>query len=123
MHDLPKHVKRSVRELAGRANEAELHAELAKLAEHFDAWRRGEVDSFDLGQHIHEFHDGAAREIWKKYSGNDPRIPVAYAIHTGVLSRDDVPPETLDALKNALGFYEDMERAEGAAESIADDLR
>lgn len=123
MHDLPKHVKRSLRELAARAHEAELHAELAKLAEHFDAWRRGEVDSFDLGQLIHEFHDGAARETWKTYNGNDLRIAVAYAIHTGVLKRDDVPPETLDALKNALAFYEDMERAEGAAESIADDLR
>lgn len=123
MSDLPKPIKRSLRELAARAHEAELRAELAKLAEHFDAWRRGEADSFDLSQHIHEFHDGAAREIWKTYTGNDPLLPVACAIHTGILSRDEVPPETFEALKSAIGLYEDMERAEGAAESIAEDLR
>jgi len=123
MSDLPKHVKRSLRELAAKAHEAELHAELSKLAEHFDAWRRGEAGSLDLSQRIHEFHDGAARESWKTYGGDDPLLPVAYAIHTGTLSRDEIPPETLDALKNAIGLYEDMERAEGAAESIAEDLR
>lgn len=123
MSDLPKHIKRSLRELASRAHEAELRAELAKLAEHFDAWRRGEADSFELSRRIHEFRDGTAREIWKTYSGNDLRLAVAYAIHIGILSRDGVPPEILDALKNAIGFYEDMERAEGAAESFTDNLR
>jgi hypothetical protein len=98
-------------------------AELAKLAEQFDAWRRGEVDSFDLSQRIHEFHDGAAREIWKTYSYGNPTTSVAYAIHAGILSRDEVPPEVLDALGNAIGVYEDMGRLEGAAESVADDLQ
>ncbi|HSU12642.1 hypothetical protein [Longimicrobium sp.] len=122
MSDLPKSVKRSLRELAGKAHEAELRAELGKLAGEFDAWRRGEIDSFDLSQRIHEFHDGAAREIWKTYSYGHPTSSVAYAIHAGILSRDEVPPEVLAALKHAIGVYEHMARPEGAAESVAEDV-
>ena len=121
MSDLPKSIKRSLRQLAGKAHEAELRAELAKLAEQFDAWRRGEIDSFDLSQHIHEFHDGAAREIWKTYVQGDPYSSVAYAITAGIISRDEVAPEVLDALKHALAFHEDMDRLESTAESVTED--
>jgi hypothetical protein len=113
--DLTKSIKRSLRQLAGKAHEAELRRELEKLAGDFDAWRRGEVDSFELSDRIHTFHDGASREIWKAYNYGHPDQSVAYAIHTGILSRDGVPAPVLDALKNALAVREDLDRLDASA--------
>ncbi len=73
-----------MREYAGRAHELELRQALAPLADAFRAWDRGELDSFEIETLIHRFRQGAAREIYSRYSTR-PEPAVARAIATGVL--------------------------------------
>jgi hypothetical protein len=112
MHDVPRRIKRLLREYAGRAHEEELRRELQPIAAGFDEWRRGSVDTWELCDRIHEFHNGAARRLFNLYTDRDPTTAVAHAIHTGVIPRDQVPEELLEHLENALALYRHLERQE-----------
>ena len=112
MQDLPKRVKRMLREHAAAAYEEELRRALLPLAEAFKKWGEGQLGSGELSELIHEFHQGPARELWVRYNpGSTSRLdmPVAYAIVTGVLDRKAVPPELLEHLARAMEFYEEQE--------------
>lgn len=101
-----KRIRAMAREHAALAYEEELRRALLPLADEFDRWRRGELESAELSARIHGFHDGTAREIWKTYHADLPEMAVAYAIRTGILSRDQVPEELLAALGPSLALYE-----------------
>jgi hypothetical protein len=94
-----------LRELAGKAYEAELRRALVPLAEAFEAWRSGKVGSGDLVERIHAFDQGPARELFVKYNRSRINFAVAHAVTTGILRREDIPPEVLDHLAGALEFY------------------
>ncbi len=111
MPDLPKHLKRLLREHVALAHEEELRRALLPLADDFERWRRGEVSSGELSERIHEFHQGPAREIWKAYNYGSPALSVAYAIHSGILRREQVPAELLEILGPSL---ESLEQQEGS---------
>ena len=114
--ELPKPVKRALRELAGRAYEAELHKALTELSEDFERWKRGEIDSFELGERIHKFHDGPNRELYVRYSSPcDLRLLVGYAIHEHLIEQESVPEHVLPYLQGALSFYRDQERESSAS--------
>lgn len=102
---LPKHLKRLPREHVSLGHEEELRRALLPLADDFDRWRKGELGSGELSGLIHEFHDGRAREIWKTYHHGDLEMAVAYAIHAGILRREDVPAQLLEGLARQLFFY------------------
>jgi hypothetical protein len=106
MHDLPKWLKRALREVARAAYEEELRRALVPLAAAFDAWRTAAITSGDLTQRIHEFHNGPARELFTKYDSRSVEFAVAHAIVTGVIERSRVPGELLEHLKRAIAFYE-----------------
>jgi len=106
MPDLPKRLKRLLREQVSLAHEEELRRALLPLADGFDRWRRGEISSGELSERIHDFHQGPVREIWKAYNYGSPTLAVAYAIRQGILQRENVPPELLEALGPSLDFYE-----------------
>ena len=109
MQDLPKQVKRMLREHAAAAYEEELRRALVPLAEAFHRWSEGQLGSGELSALIHGFHQGPARELWVRYNpGSTSRLdmPVAYAIVTGVLDRKAVPAELLEHLARAIEFYE-----------------
>lgn len=108
--DPERRVNRMLREHAGLAYEEELRRALLPLADDFDRWRRGELASTELSERIHLFHDGAARKIWSTYHDGDPRLAVAGAIHLGILPRDQVPAELLEAL----AFFESQDESPGA---------
>lgn len=105
--ELTKNVKRQIRELANLLYQKELDAELAKLDTHFGQWRQGKLSPFDLAEHIHQFHQKPARELWVKFS-DDKLFPmlVARAIVEGTLSEEEVPWEVREALKQQIAFYE-----------------
>jgi hypothetical protein len=109
MHELSKQAKRMLREQAGLAYEEELRRALLPLAEDFDRWRRGELESGELSERIHRFHQGPAREIWSTYHSGIETVAVAHAIHTGILQRENVPPELLESLGPALSFYHGLD--------------
>ena len=91
MNKIPKKLKRLLAEQADRAWEAEMRGALAALAERFDQWRAGALSCGELDQAVHAYHNGIARDIWKRYAGNDPVLPVARAVALGILERESVP--------------------------------
>jgi hypothetical protein len=106
MDQIPKHIKRTVRELAGRAYEVELGRALATLHEEFDRWKRGEINAFDVADAVHRFHQGPARELYLTYTQRHPKAAVAHAIQTGLLDREQIGPDVLEYLAGALSYYE-----------------
>ncbi len=93
-----------MRELAALAHEEELRQALIPLAEAFEQWRAGRVESGELVDAIHRFHNGAAREIWKRYA-YDLDFGVARAIATGIIPRDKVPPDVLAHLSRMIEHF------------------
>jgi len=77
MHEVPKRIKRLVREWAGVAHDRDLRDALSELRARFDRWDRGEIDSFELNNLIHRFHQDTARQIWKRYATThlEPAVP------------------------------------------------
>ena len=114
-----KRLKRETREQAVRAHEAELRTALSALADSFAAWERGEIDSFELSDRVHGFHDGEARDLWNYYAlSKSLEIKVARAINENVIARETVSPELLSALDDALELVKKLDRID---ESQADE--
>ena len=109
-HNTPKKIKRVIREYAGQLYEADLRQELEALSTKFDEWQHGAIDSFDLQEAIHRFHNGAARELYKQYNQSDLDFIVAHAIVAGQINRDEVPAEVLAHLGNAIAFFESQKQ-------------
>lgn len=106
MQDAPKKIKRLVREWAGVAHERDLRNALSELRVHFDRWERGEIDSFELNERVHRFHNGPARDIWKRYATTHLEPAVASATVAGVLRKDELPVELVQHVAGWIGFYE-----------------
>lgn len=114
MQDLPKPIKRALRQLMDVAYERELHRELEKLDQSFAAWREGTLNSFELNELIHKHHNGPSRELWSRYSSyRDADMSVAYAVVEGLIKEEEVPPEVLAAMSQQLGFYRSLQEREG----------
>lgn len=113
MKDYPKRIKKLLREYLVEAYERELHRELIILEGSFEEWRQGQIGSGELSYRIHQYEVGPSRELYKKYNEDSlTDMIVAHAIVVGLLRRDEIPPELLEALERPLSFYESLE-AEG----------
>ena len=97
-HDIPKSLKRELRQLATAAYERELRRELEQLSDRFEAWKRGELDSFELNDHLHRFHQRPNRDLWSRYTVTRPEASVPMAVAAGVLSEDDLSETLRDFL-------------------------
>ena len=106
MGDTPKRIKRLLREHADAAHEEELRRALLPVSEAFGRWARRDLSSGELSEIIHRFNQGPARELWVRYHASHLEMPVAFAITTGVLTREMIPAELLEHLAGALRFYE-----------------
>ena len=106
MQDTPKRLKRLVREWAAIAHDRELSKALSELRTHFDRWQRGEITAAGLDDRIDQFHQGASREIWKAYSTNHREPAIGFAVATGVIQRQELPPELLQHVAGWVQFYE-----------------
>jgi hypothetical protein len=116
-------LRRVLRELRGRAWQAELGEALRPIADLFDAWRRGEASAFDLSDAIHRFHQGDSGEIWKRYQWNDTEMLVAEALEDGYLRRGQIPDAVyahllphLECLRTMRTMRERMDEAPRAGE-------
>jgi hypothetical protein len=103
--EYPKQIERELKVLAGQAYENELGRELGELAQHFDAWREGKISASDLTELIHEYHNGPARELWKKYNSPFTELQVANAIVNGILQKEQVSEETRPYIEEAIERY------------------
>jgi hypothetical protein len=106
MQDTPKHLKRLVREWAAIAHDRELAKALRGLQVEFGRWERGDITAAELNDQIHQFHQGAAREIWKSYATNRLEPAVAFAIATGILRKEELQCELLQHVTGLVEFYE-----------------
>lgn len=105
MAETPKRIKHLLCEYAAAAHEEELRRALLPVAEAFKRWEGEELDSGELSEIIHKFHQGPARDLWVRYNTTHLEMPVAFAITTGLLRRDTIPAELLDHLAGPMRFY------------------
>lgn len=105
MQRVPKHIKRQVREWAGIAHERDLRQALGELRAQFDRWERGEIDSFELNECVHRFHQDTSREIWKRYATTHLEPAVASAVAAGVLRKEELTLELLQHIDALIEFY------------------
>jgi hypothetical protein len=108
MAEYSKNVKRLLREFAAEAHEKELSRELARLDKSFSEWRAGKINSGELSYRIHQYETGASRELFNKYNEGENDFNVAYAIVTGILNRQDVPEELIEAIDKQISFYNSL---------------
>ncbi len=99
-----------LRQLASEAWEAELHEALLELYEDFGTWGGDGMSSFDLADRIHEFHNGAARDLYKRYSGVDASFAVSRAIAFRILGEDVVDAKLLAKLAEEIDFIRERMR-------------
>ena len=104
MEQPTKAVRRSLRQLAAFAHE-ELRRALLPIAAAFDQWRAGHLDSGELTETIHEFHQRHARELWKKYNSGPLEFAVAHAIVSGVIDKGTVPEDVIDYCRGAIELF------------------
>lgn len=105
MKEYPKRIKRELDELAGQAYENELGRELGELAQYFDDWREGKIGAGDLTERVHEYHNGPARELWKKYNSPFTELLVASAVVDGILQKEQVSEEARPYVEEAIERY------------------
>ena len=110
MQDYSQSVKRSLRQLAAIAHEREVAVHLTRLAESFEQWKAGTLETWELTDRIHRFHDGPSRELFNTYNSRRPDVAVAHALVTGILKESEVPPEVTTAIANAIAFYRYLEQ-------------
>lgn len=110
MQDIPKRIKRLLREQSMLAHEEELRRALLPLANSFEEWKAGKLDSGRLSLMIHDFHQGPSRELFSKYNSAFLELNVAGAIVGGILDRKTIPEEVLEHLSKAIAFCEDKRR-------------
>jgi len=106
--EIPKPVRQQMNALIGAAHERALAKALQQLDSHFDRWRRGEIDPFELAELIHKFHDGPARDVYKRFSDRRNSLLVAltaYSVANGLVDETAVPPEVHPYIQRALQFY------------------
>ena len=106
MAEYTKSERARLRALASQAYERELGHHLAELERSFSAWRRGEIASSDLSQEIHEFHQGAARDVWSSYQLPRESTIVARAIALGILERQEIPTTLLSKLESEIRMFQ-----------------
>jgi hypothetical protein len=92
------------------AYELELNRELKILAESFKAWEQGEISNGELSYRIHEYDRGPSKELYKQYNRGDNAFNVAYAIVTGMLDREEIPADVMEAIQGQITFYEDLKK-------------
>lgn len=104
--EYPKAIKRQLRELMALAYERELAQALTKLDEHFAAWKRGEINPFELSDLIHQFHQKTARELFNRYdTRGDQDMIVSGSVAIGILSRSDIPDEVWPHIESRVEFF------------------
>ncbi len=107
--EFTKSEKAQLRQLASEAWESELSNELEKLFEEFCTWTENGMSAFDLTELIHEFHNGASRDLYKRYSIRPPEIAVARAIALDITSEESFDAQLLEKLQPLIEMHRKWE--------------
>jgi len=109
MRKYPKHIKRLLAEFMAKAYERDLRRALAELDQAFTEWRNSRISSADLSRRIDDYEKGPSRDLFKLYNDSPHDMVVAHALVTGILRRDELPAELLEAIAVPLSFYQSLE--------------
>lgn len=103
-----KKIKRELRALAEKAYQLQLDHELSVLEKSFDQWKNDEINCFELSNRIHDFHDVAASDLWKRYNySNDYIAQIAIAIVEGHIEINEVPEEAKPIIEDLVSSNRD----------------
>ena len=106
-----KNIKKEINKLVDKAYQRQLDQELFKLASSFDDWRKKKLNCFELTDKIHDFHDGAARDLWKRYNYMKDKLHlIAIAIVEGGLSESEISNELMQKLDPIIQSYKDQRK-------------
>lgn len=106
MDDLPKQIKRQLRELNAKAYQIEVSAELDKLWTQFTEWKAGRIGPWELTETIHKYHNHTARELYNLYETTvNLRLNVGRAVALGLLSREEIPASVWPHIESVVEFY------------------
>ena len=108
MSHFSKNEKQELRKLAGLAYERELAKALDELYARFKEWKKGSVDSFELSDQIHKFHNGISRDLWKMYDNRDNHIVIARAVANGIISMDEISIKLSENLKTGIESFKNL---------------
>ncbi|MCP4896754.1 MAG: hypothetical protein GY906_07220 [bacterium] len=89
--ELTKKQKKHFRTLAALAYDREISVLLEALAGGFNQWKSGEISCWDLNELVHKYHNGGARELWKKYTDLDAMMLVGLALADEIVEASEVP--------------------------------
>jgi hypothetical protein len=64
------------------------------------------MDSFELNEFVHRFHQDTARDIWKRYATSHLEPAIASAVAAGVLRKAELPAELVQHIASLIEFYE-----------------
>lgn len=103
-----KRIKKLLREYMIEAYEKELNIELKKLEKSFAEWQKGEISNGELSARIHDYDRGPSRDLFMKYNYGENAVNVAYAIVAGMIDREKVPRDLLEAIEGHIHFYQEM---------------
>lgn len=121
--DLTKADKKKVRQLAGIAWERELREEIRGIADAIDEMENGSLSPFDVDVRIHEFHNGASRDLYRQYSESLPWLGVSRAFFDRVLTDDDLVDASDEVRAGIAEFAASFAKLEAERETAVDDDR
>jgi hypothetical protein len=106
MPAISKKQKKHLKELSDRCYELEMSEALNELFEHFQKWKKGEIDVWDLNKRIHQHHDGAARSLYKFYEMvRNPQNAVAHGVVKGIIEMDDIQKDCHPFVERLVEFH------------------
>ncbi len=96
--------KRLLKQLLAEAHRRELTRALEALYQQFRHWESGDIDSFELNERIHRYHQQEARAIWSRYNVAPPSaLMLVSAIRSGLMTLEEMPDELREKITVALG--------------------
>ena len=88
--EFSKSEKRRVRELAALAWDRHLRSELATIGDAINRMTDHHMSPHDVNDLIHDFNNGASRELFNRFSTNKPWLAVCRAHYDSVLTDADI---------------------------------
>lgn len=98
--DYSREIKQLLREFSQKAQEEELRLAILKLEETLDKWHKGQIDVWEVSEHIHKYDTAIARQIYSYYRDAKPASAVTRAISQGFLNADELPHKLLQAIES-----------------------
>jgi len=109
--------RKLLRHWAGIAWDRELGAELEELGAAIEKWKAGELSAHDVSAVIHQFHDGAARDLYRFYTHASPESAIAQAIVNGIIEASELPAELLATLAPLIELHMTLNLPEAAVQA------